>query len=115
MRNTWPPEIFLGRPFSLFGLFASQDCEDRMLAQLQERNIARSVPPRFSLRICSARLPTFLAMLQMVGYAPNVIRSEKTSSKLTEIVIEMHGCEHVADILLAWLRTIPGVEAAAII
>jgi hypothetical protein len=86
-----------------------------MLARLHERNIVRSVPPRFSLRICSARLSTFLAMLRMVGYAPNVIRSEETSSKLTEIVVEMRGCEHVADIFLAWLRTIPGVETAVII
>jgi hypothetical protein len=54
-------------------------------------------------------------MLRMVGYAPEVIWSENSSSRLTEVVIEMAGCEHVANILLAWLRTIPGVEAAAII
>jgi hypothetical protein len=51
----------------------------------------------------------------MVGYAPEVTLAESTDTGTSKIALELVGDQHAAAILVAWLRTVPGVEAAKII
>lgn len=57
------------------------------------------------------RLESVLAMLRMVGYSPKILHTETLDRDRTRVLAEMPGTGSVAQILVAWLRTIPGIES----
>ncbi len=69
---------------------------------------------RFEILILTARLPSFLALLGMVRYAPRVAEARVVSNGMTDVLIDISGSVGVAKVVAAWLRTIPGIETVRI-
>jgi hypothetical protein len=86
-----------------------------MLDQIHDFGHDRNTMPRFLIRVRTSGLETFLAMLRMVGFLPNVVREEDKGDDTTEILMEISGGGDGAGVLLAWLRTIPEIETVTIV
>jgi hypothetical protein len=86
-----------------------------MLAGISRQTHSNCNAPQFSIQIRIARLPNILAMLRMVGYSPKVAGTEDAGGGVSKIILELTKDERVAEVLVAWIRTIPGVQAATVI